>query len=116
MGQDGKPIAPRELLERLSKQMGAPSTVKAVDSSSVSFSDRKKLEKNRKIIRPYKDSKLGRGQGMTDEVKRYGISVVSGDSDGGPAEGASLKPVDTGQNRQSAGFQEPASRRHDPYR
>jgi len=111
VGQDKPPMS-RGLLKRL---MGGNPVSKGLSSqqSHQSFAERQKIDKNRQLIRSYRDSKLGQQTSM----KPNSVDLKSDEliADARSAEKTPPKRIETGQNRPSAGFQEPPSRRYNPY-
>lgn len=115
MDSSGKPIASSDLINRMNKQMGSPDTVRAVGANSLpSFTDRQRIEKHRKRIGSYKDSTLGRAKPSPADVAQLSTMKGSATLQAGDSSGSPVQKVETGQNRPSSGFQEPASRRHHP--
>lgn len=129
MNGQGKPEASRELLERMmgSQSLGGSTPLK--DYSYMSFAERKRLEERRKLIGSYKSSKLGSVEGVTEELAKNGDAAQINRADTEkdlPSMGLredshtdrssiSREKIDTGQNRPSAGFVEPPSRKYNPY-
>lgn len=115
MDANGKPMMSRELLQRLTAV--DPPTVSAVgvsaqSSQPQSFAQRRRSEFDRKRVAAYRQSSLGAQHFRTeiDPVSHRRPSPTPSQPQDGP------QRVETGQNRPSAGFQEPPSRRYDPYR
>lgn len=125
MDASGKPIASRELLERMIRDQSIPAGKRdevATAQTVQSFEARMQLEKNRALVRGYKDSKLGMQTVRAEEVRQMGMEIGYGRKKKRPTfnkpkdtGGTPNNRVDSGQNRPSAGFQEPPSRNYNPF-
>lgn len=125
MDANGKPMMSRELLERLTKT--APDSVGAFGATTANnFQQRRQQDfgSSRKMVGQYGRSSLGAGAArqvganMATPLRREGEPVNGAAHNPGPRPRQSRGDghVETGVNRPSAGFQEPPSRRYDPYR
>ena len=117
MDSHGKPEMSRELLERLMlDQSGDSKNDDFMAPSTQSFNQRLEVERRRRLVRGYRDSKLGKSSLGSDEVRQMGMEIGHRRRHNfTPPEKPDLKPIETGQNRPSAGFKEPPTRDYNPF-
>lgn len=79
--------------------------------TSVRFSDRVRVERNRQNVGRYGDSMLGAHYG----IRQVGAEIGIRRRRSGDTKDEKPQRVETNQNRPSAGFKEPTGRNYDPY-
>ncbi|MDO4781133.1 MAG: hypothetical protein Q4A34_01950 [Candidatus Saccharibacteria bacterium] len=125
MDANGKPMMSRELLERLTKT--APESVGAFGATTVNnFRERRQQDfgSSRKMVGQYGRSSLGAGAARQAGANAATPLRREGDPVNDTAHNPGIRSrqsrgngsVQTDAKRPSAGFQEPPSRRYDPYR
>lgn len=109
------PRLSRERIERLSRApMPGQDVVRATGRSAAPVpSSRPQANCDRQFVRNYRSSHLA-NQGS---IRRMGMEISHGATRRRTvaAQQEQPQPIETGVNRPSAGFQEPASRRFDPF-
>ena len=124
MDANGKPITPRELLQRMMHRTESAETALAAEGAHYqTFTKRRRVDKSRQYVGRYKDSRLAR---LRHQPARP--AHTSDDETPTAAAQSAARPDDkkpavpkNGKNRPSAAhrcqqFREPPSRGYDPFR
>lgn len=110
----------RELLQRISASTPygmsstAPEPLAPSPDPRKSFQKRKQIDKNRQVVGGYKASHIGNQVNRPSSIRQMGAEMGR-NTPRHPQEKTPEKKISTGQNRPSAGFSEPPSRRYNPF-
>ncbi len=114
-----QPRMSRDLVKRLSaSQRNGVNSTAFSRSTHISFSERQRVDKNRRAVGRYGDSLIIKN--TDNPVRRFGAEIYhtneSSNKDKPADKNAKFGDrIQTDKNRPSAGFQEPAARPYHPY-